>query len=100
MFTLRIEHEIHDFDTWRAAFDRDPAGRQGAGVRHYRVSRPVDDTNYVMVDLDFDSSRAAEDFAGAMRKVWASAQAASALRGDARTRIVETIESTDLRQGT
>jgi hypothetical protein len=96
MFTLRIEHEIHDFDTWRAAFDRDPAGRQGAGVRHYRVSRPVDDANYVMVDLEFETARAAEDFAGVMRKVWGSAQAAPALRGDAHARIVETVEVTDL----
>ena len=96
MFTLRIEHEIHDFDAWRAAFDRDPAGRQRSGVRHYRVARPVDDRNYVLIDLDFDSPGEAENFANTMRKVWQSPEAAPALRGAPHTRIVETVESADL----
>jgi hypothetical protein len=96
MFTLHIEHEIHDFDAWRAAFDRDPAHRHDAGVRHYRLSRPIDDRNYVLIDLDFDSAREAETFAGAMRKVWQSPAAAPALRGAPRTRIVETVETADL----
>jgi hypothetical protein len=96
MFTLHIEHEIHDFDAWRAAFDRDPAGRQRSGVRHYRVGRPVDDCNYVVIDLDFDSPGEAETFATAMRKVWQSPEAAPALRGAPQTRIVETVERADL----
>jgi len=96
MYTLHIEHAIHDFDTWRSAFDRDPAGRRAAGVRHYRVSRPVDDPNYVLIDLDFDSPTEAETFVGAMRAVWQSPAAAPALRGAPQTRIVETVESKDL----
>ncbi len=43
MFTLRIEHQIRDFDAWKAAFDRDPARRQKSGVCRYRVFRPVKD---------------------------------------------------------
>ena len=50
MHILRIEHRIRDFDTWKEAFDRDPIGREQGGVRRYRVLRPVDDPNYVMVD--------------------------------------------------
>ncbi|MEO7180085.1 MAG: hypothetical protein ABI141_04555, partial [Gemmatimonadaceae bacterium] len=62
MFTVQIEHPIRDYASWRAAFDRDPAGREAAGVRHYRVYRPVDDANYVLVDLDFDTRDAADRF--------------------------------------
>ena len=93
MPTLRIEHQVHDFDTWKAAFDRDPAGRQQSGVRGYRVSRPVDDPAYIMVDLDFDSTREAEDFLSIMRNVWQTPQAAPALVGKPQTRIIEVAES-------
>ena len=93
MHVLRIEHHIRDFDTWKAAFDRDPARRQQSGVRRYRVLRPVDDPNYVMIDLDFDSSSEAEAFLAAMRQVWLSAQAAPALIGSPQARIVEAVES-------
>ena len=40
MHTLRIEHAIADYDTWKQAFDRDPAGRRRSGARRYRVLRP------------------------------------------------------------
>jgi hypothetical protein len=73
MHILRIEHQIRDFDAWTEAFDRDPVGREQGGVRRYRVLRPVDDPNYIMVDLEFDSSSEAEDFRTALqRDVWGS----------------------------
>ena len=59
MFTVQIEHPIRDFDGWRAAFDRDPAGREASGVRCYRIFRPVDDPKFVIIDLDFDTDTAA-----------------------------------------
>lgn len=93
MPTVRIEHQIHDFDAWKAAFDRDPAGRERSGVRRYRVSRPVDDPAYVMIDLDFDSASEAERFLATMREVWRSPQAAPALLGSPQARIVEEVES-------
>lgn len=43
MFTLQIEHSIKDFDTWKAAFDRDPVNRAASGVVSHRIGRPVDD---------------------------------------------------------
>lgn len=67
---VRIEHPIRDFASWRAAFDRDPAGREGAGVRRYRVYRPVDNPNYVLIDLDFDTAEGAERFLTVMRGIW------------------------------
>ncbi len=94
MHILRIEHQIRDFDSWKAAFDSDPVGRGQSGVRRHRVLRPVDDPNYVMIDLDFDSSSEAEAFLAALRRdVWASRQAAPALVGSPQVRIVEAVES-------
>jgi hypothetical protein len=95
MITLHIEHPIRDFESWKAAFDRDPAGRERSGVRHYRVLRPIDDPNYVMIDLDFASASEAEAFLTAMREVWRSPAAAPALAGSPQARIVEVVESKD-----
>jgi hypothetical protein len=93
MPTLHIEHQIRDFDTWKAAFDSDPAGRQQSGVRRYRVLQSIDDPNYVVIDLDFDSSSEAEAFLAVMRDVWRLPRAAPALIGSPQARIVEAVES-------
>lgn len=90
MVTVQIEHPIRDFASWRAAFDRDPAGRQGAGVRSYRVYRPVGDLNYVLVDLDFDTVEAAERFVAVMRSIWK--QVEGTLIDSPRVRIVDCID--------
>lgn len=93
MVTVHIEHPIRDFESWKTAFDRDPVGRERSGVRRYRIHRPTDDPNYVMIDLDFDGTEAAEGFLVAMREVWRSPAAAPALAGSPQARIVETVES-------
>jgi len=93
MTILHIEHPISNFDTWKKAFDSDPAGRERSGVRSYQVLRPINDPNYVMIDLEFDNSKASEDFLTLMREVWRSAAAAPALVGSPQTRIVEVVES-------
>jgi hypothetical protein len=94
--TVRIEHRIHDYAAWRAAFDRDPVNRKQSGVRRYRLFRPVDDPNYILIDLDFDSAGEADAFIAAMRKVWQSPQAAPALLGSPQVRITEEVETTEL----
>ena len=94
MATLRIEHAISDFPTWKAAFDRFAAGRAQAGVRRYRIFRPVDDPTYVMLDLDFDQGSAAEAFLAVLRRdVWGSAQASPGLIGAPQARIIDAVES-------
>jgi heme-degrading monooxygenase HmoA len=94
MHILGIEHQIRDFNSWKAAFDRDPIGRQQSGVRGHRVLRPIDDPNYVMLDLEFESASEAEAFRDALqRDVWRSRQAASALVGSPQTRIIEAVEN-------
>lgn len=97
MHILRIEHQIRDFDSWKRAFDRDPVGREQSGVRHHRILRPVDDPNYVMIDLEFDSSSEAEIFLAALRRdVWGSRRAAAVLIGSPQARIFETVESREV----
>jgi len=43
MTTLRIEHAIHDYDQWAAAFTGYEPARANAGVRGYTIRRPIDD---------------------------------------------------------
>ncbi len=70
MHILRIEHQVPDFSAWKRAFDSDPLGRERSGVRRYRVLRPLDDANYVMIDLEFDTLAAAESTHTALRGLW------------------------------
>ncbi|HEY7347917.1 MAG TPA: hypothetical protein VH599_06315 [Ktedonobacterales bacterium] len=93
MTILHIEHAIRNFDAWKKAFDSDPIGRERSGVRSHQVLRPVDDPNYVMIDLSFDNSSAAESALAALRELWRSPAASSVLMGSPQTRIVEVVES-------
>lgn len=92
MPTVQFEHAIKDFAMWKAAFDRDPIGRQALGVRRHRVGRPIDDPNYVLGELEFDTPGEAQAGAAALRELWGSPAAAPALIGAPRVRIVETVE--------
>jgi hypothetical protein len=74
MNTLRIENRVHDYDSWRQAFDKFDALRREKGVRAYRVSRPADDPLRVFIDLDFDSATRAEDFRETLAKIWRTPQ--------------------------
>jgi hypothetical protein len=67
---LHIEHGVRDYDTWKKTFDSDPLGREQGGVRRYRIFRPADDPNYVIVNLEFDSSSEAEAFRGKVDELW------------------------------
>lgn len=88
---LRIEHSVPDFDGWKRAFDRDPVDRKKSGVRRYHVLRSIDDPNYVMIDLEFDTQSEAEALLAAMREVWSRVQGKVVL--DPQARIVETVET-------
>jgi len=54
MTILRIERAVRNFDVWKKTFDSDPLGRKKLGVWCYRILRPTDNPNYVMIDLEFD----------------------------------------------
>ena len=93
MPVLQIEHAVRDFDTWKAVFDQDPAGREVGGVRRHQIYRPIDDPNYIGVDLEFDSRDEAEAFKLGLEEMWRSPQAARVLGGIPRARIVDIVES-------
>lgn len=93
MPTLHIQHPISDFDTWASAFKRFGEARSQAGVRAQRVRRPVDDANYVVIDLDFDSTDEALAFRRFLEtQVWAVRENAPALVGSPETMILESVE--------
>jgi hypothetical protein len=91
MPTLRIEHAVPDFTGWKRAFDSDPADRKGSGVRRYQVFRAVEDPNFVMIDLEFDTLGEAEGLLAKMRRVW-SGDGQKVMRNP-QARIVETVET-------
>jgi len=91
MYILRIEHPVPDYDSWKKAFDSDPVGREKSGVCRYWILRPVDDANYVMIDLEFDTVSQAEALLAAMRVVWGRVQ--GTIMTNPQARIVRTVET-------
>lgn len=90
MTTLHIEHAISDFGVWNAAFERFADVRTKFGVRAQRVQHPVDDPNYVVLDLDFDTPDDASRFLGFLQaNVWSCASNAPALVGTPQTKILQ-----------
>lgn len=91
MYTLRIEHPVPNYEGWKRAFDSDPVGREKSGVRRYQILRPVDDPNYVMIDLEFDTAAEAEALLAAMCVVWGCVE--GTIMTNPQSRIVETVET-------
>ncbi len=93
MHTLHIEHPIADFTTWKTAFDRVAEIRAKSGVRGHRVQQPVDDSHYVLIDLDFDTAAEAHAFLEFLQtKIWSSRESSPALVGAPQTMILELAE--------
>jgi hypothetical protein len=88
---LRIEHPVPNFDGWKQAFDSDPVGREKSGVRRYQILRAIDDPNFVMIDLEFDTIQQAEALLAAMRAVWGRVE--GTIMTNPKARIVEAAES-------
>ena len=70
MVILRIEHKVINFDGWKVAFESDPINRKKMGVKRYRIFRPIDDQNFAIVDLEFESLSEAEATLAALQKMW------------------------------
>ncbi len=94
MYMLRIEHPVPNYAGWKQAFDSDPVDRKKSGVRRYRILRSVDDPNYVLIDLEFDTIREAEALLTAMRGVWARVE--GKIMMNPKTQIVEILETQEL----
>jgi hypothetical protein len=95
MHILRIERPVAEFEGWKKAFDAAPLGRKKSGVRSYQIMRPLDNSNYVMVDLSFDTEKEAEALLAALRVLWGQVKG-DVVRGELTTRIIEQVEMATL----
>jgi hypothetical protein len=94
MIILRIEHPVPDFDRWRTAFENDPLDRRKAGVRRYRILRPLDEPSTAMVELEFDTVSEAEAMLAALRGLWGRVEGKVMTAPQAR--IVQLVETREL----
>lgn len=94
MHILRIEHRVPEFGAWKKAFDSNPLHRRRAGVRRYRVMRPIDDSSYAMIDLEFERLEDAEAMLASLRRLWGEVE--GKLMEDGKAQIVDVLESVEL----
>jgi hypothetical protein len=95
MYTLSIEHPVPSYEKWKAAFDSDPVGREKMQVRRYQILRPMDNPNYVMIQLEFDTAKDAEALLNAMRAVWSRVE--GTIMMNPKSQIVEVVETKEYR---
>ena len=76
--------------------DSDPIGRRKSGVRRYRILRPADDPNYVIIDLEFDGLKEAENVRSALQKMWGTPEAQRVMQNP-KMRIVDQAETKEYR---
>jgi hypothetical protein len=99
MTTLHIENTLHDFDSWKAAFDKYDRVRADNGVRSYRIRRRADDPLQIMIDLEFDDLAAADAFRQVLAKIWASPQSQAQLVTHSEPSVLEVVEDRVLTAG-
>ena len=91
MIVLQIEHLVPDYNGWKKAFDSDPVNRKQSGVKCYRIFRQVNNPNFVILELEFESLVEAESLLGALQKLWPQVEGRVIVGPQAR--IVEIAES-------
>jgi len=93
---LHIEHPISDLDTWLGAFNRFADARRDAGVLAQRIHQPVDDDTYIVLQLDFETTEAAEQFKAFLESVvWQSPDLSPGLAGTPRARVLLEVVTAD-----
>lgn len=90
MIALQIEHKVPSYDGWKKAFDSDPINRRKSGVLRHRVFRPTDDSNYVIIQLEFETLHQAEEALAALRKLWVNVE--GKVMVDPKTRMLDVAE--------
>jgi len=94
MIILQIEHMTPHFEEWKKAFEADPVNRKKSGVRHYRIYRPIDDPSYVVIDLEFENLKGAEETLTALRSLWNKVEGQVMMKP--KTRIMDLVETMDV----
>ncbi|HMG66106.1 MAG TPA: hypothetical protein VK588_00415 [Chitinophagaceae bacterium] len=88
---LQVEHSVPSFEGWKKAFESDPAGRQKGGVTRYKILRKLDDPNYVIIELEFNSLKETETFLDSLRVIWGRVEGTVINKPQAR--IIELVET-------
>jgi len=94
MIILQIEHKVQNFDGWKKVFESDPINRKKSGVRSYSILRPVDDQNYVIINLEFDDLKEAENTLTALRSLWGQLEGTVIM--DPQTRLLNLVETKEI----
>jgi hypothetical protein len=93
MIVLQIEHNVSSYDGWKNAFDNDPINRKKSGVKRYQTYQSVEDPNYVVIDLYFDSLEESAGALNALQKLWSKVQGTVMVNPKARMlKVRETVE--------
>jgi hypothetical protein len=92
MTTLHLQNTVHDYSSWKTAFDKYDRFRAENGVRSYRIRRLPDDPQQIVVDLEFDDRATAEAFIGLLAKIWNSPQSRAELVSHAEPLLLEDVE--------
>ncbi len=94
MYTLRIEHSVSDFASWKRLFDLDPIDRKKMGVRRYRILRPVDDPKCVIIFLEYELMDQAKASEAALRQLLTKVE--GTVMTKPKMRIMEIVEAKEL----
>lgn len=94
MIVLQIEHNVSSYNGWKKAFDNDPIDRKKSGVKRYQVYQSVEDPNYVVVDLYFDSLEESTIAVNALQKLWSKVQ--GTVMVDPKARMLNIMEKVEL----
>ena len=90
MTVLQIEHKVPNYDGWKKAFESDPIDRKKSGVKRYRIYRPTDDPNYVIIDLEFDDLNNAQMALNALKSLWSKVE--GTVMVNPKTRILDVVD--------
>ena len=94
MFILQIEHEVFNFEAWKKAFDNDPIDRKKARVRRCHIFQRADNSNFVVIDLEFDNLSEAESTLASLKILWGTIT--GKIMMNPHTRVLKLIESKDI----
>lgn len=94
MIILQIEHPVPNYDGWKKAFESDPLNRKASGVKTYRILRPTDKPNNVIIELEFEELTQAEDMLNRLKGLWSKVEGTVMM--NPQTRIIELTESQNL----
>jgi hypothetical protein len=62
-FAVLVQHQVADYDTWKAAFDEDEDARRAAGFLGHHINRAEEDPNLISTYIAFTDMEQAKAFA-------------------------------------